>query len=641
MPWYQTPPDQISLEDAAQILNDPDSHKLFPNQTTSLIQSLQQRILQIKEQSQQQNPLAWFQPSYEQTLKLNAWIMGIDYIIDFDANRIGKTAGGVVNALLWIIPNDPEWVMFQPFTDHLNRTYRTIPRPSIHTLKALRAHHAAHSPPLTGDPRAPLDAPQNIPIVEATLSFIHQHTPLPPHSIPRIRTIWVGGPDHKWNEENIIAEWKKWTPPIFITKPYAAHHNTLEITTPHPSPTKTTPSIKTTIIFKSYDSEDTKWSGGAVDGIQLSEGVPQSIFNEVKQRFKYPAFGSWDYTPYEPRNTAGKSALAHKVFTGEEPLPLHPYIYSGFGIKDTPTYIMDDDKRNDLIRNWEGRPEGDARIKGIFYTSSPIVLKNYSPSIHALPLDITLETLRKKYAPYPLILFRGIDPGWGHVTAAAWMALAPDNTKFIYQIYSESQRSIEERCTDIINLSGNKRVPNPNTSLPGYFKEEVTNPATTAIRLTWIDYHTFKTDENTKRPFALNYNNNGLIVRPSITFGPKERGQMLNDLLMPQAHLPHPATNRPPGSKIYFLMSGSGVSAAVHKISNIFYQTYEKGEKRGLTKDAIQDYDDDELDAICYVTCPTIVYHSFINPSQSSSSFSSVDRDREPTPSFGNIQFIN
>lgn len=628
-PWYQRAPESISFDEANLILEDPNNHKLFPNQFRELLRTLQDQVHQLKEQSKRENPLAWFQPSYEQALKLNAWIYGIDYIVDFDANRIGKTAGGVVNGLLWILPPDSEWLMFTPHTDHKNRTYHVVPRPTIHHLKGIRANLSKLG--LTGDPLKAItdNTTQNLECYKATLDYLSQAKPIPNN--PR-RIVWVGGPDNDWNEKNIVKEWKKWTPQQNISKPY---NHTRQFTLSYPTPSnRAYQTAETDVIFKSYDSEDTKWSGGAVDGIMMSEGIPPQIFAEIRQRYKYPAFASWDYTPYEPRNTAGKSALAHRVFQGEEQLPLSPSIFSGFGITDTPDYIMDAEKKADMIRTWEGKAEGDARIKGIFYSSSPIVLKNYNPKHHALHL--TLEELRAKYAPRPLILFRGVDPGWGHLSVCAWLALAPDNTKYIYQIYAESQRSIEERCDDIIRLSGNKRILNPTS--PNTYIEQVTKPEN-RVRLTYIDYHTFKTDEQTKRPYALNYNKNGLIVRQSITFGPKERAMMLNDLLSVVPHLPHPVTKQTPGGRLFFLINEPGVAEALHKMSNIFYQTYEKGEKRGMTKDAIQDYNDDELDAVTYVSLPTLLYASFANGVPGASDSSGLSNQSKV--SFNNVQFLS
>lgn len=603
-PWYQQDPDEISLEQANAVLNDTSARTQFPNQWNAVLLAVQKRIAVIQKTAEDQNRLAWVQPSYEQTLKLNCWIWGIDYIVDFDANRIGKTASGVINCLLWELPNDPQWVMFQPFTDHKNRKFKVLRRPPISAVREIKKFLAANK--LAPDPRLPYDDPHNIDAYNAIALWINQQVQrksFPP--VARTRMIWAGGPDKDWiTKEVLMPEFLKWTPKhVLDTVSQYDCRMVLKFIGPAGKP------HTTTILFKSYDSDDTKWSGGAVDAILLSEGIPRDVFNEVRQRFKYPAYGSWDYTPYEPRNTMGKSALAHSVFKDPSKLPLSPYVFSGFGIVDAPTYILADDKRADLIKNWEGDPQGDARIRGLFYSSSPVVLKNYDPKIHALKMSF--DALKALWAPKPLILFRGVDPGWGHVTGCSWMALCPDNSKVIYKFYSRSQRSIEERCEDIIEMSGNKRLVHPKH--PNLWREEATRE--NAVKMTFIDHHTFKTDEVTKRPFAYNYINNGLLVRPSVTIGPKERATLFNGMLLPQAHLPHPESRRPPGSKVYFLINEEGVADAVNKMTNLFWLTFEKGEKRGLTKDTVQDYNDDELDAACYVLCPSLIYSSFFQTS--------------------------
>lgn len=598
-PWYQQNPDDIGLEQANVILNDPQARIDFPNQFNELLECIKKKVKEEQERAKEQNGLAWIQPSYEQSLKLNCWWCGIDYVVDFDANRIGKTTDKVINLFLWTFYNEPEWVMFKWNIDHRNRRYQVLRRPPISALSRIRDFLRENE--FQPDPRLPFDHPDNILIFNQVVKFINTHlAEFPQHA--KQRTYWVGAPDKDYNKDIIIPEFKKWCPKHFID--HLSMYDgkmTLKFTD------KTGRICTAHIIFKSYDSEDTKFSGAAVDGIMMTEGIPKDIFNELRQRYKYPAFGSWDYTPYEPRNTAGKSALAHKVFKDPTMLPLTPFVFSGFGIEDTPDYILPSEKRKDLIKNWQNDPQGDARIRGIFYSSSPTILKNYNPSIHAL--DITFDDLKKKYAPRPLILFRGVDPGWGHVTACAWMALAPDNSRYIYRFYSEAQRSISERCNDIIQLSGNQRISHPKN--PNLWIEKIEDPKN-KIQITYIDYHAFKTDENTKRPFAHYYIENGLIVRPSITYGPKERAVKLNDMLQVLPHLPHPITKKLGGSKLFFLCREPGVAEALQKMENLFWMTFEKGEKRGMAKDAVQDYDDDEMDATCYVVCPQLSYSSFV-----------------------------
>lgn len=91
----------------------------------------------IEERARALNPLAWFKPSYEQSLILNAWMYGISFICVYSANRIGKTTACFINILLWIIPNDKRWKIFQPYQDHKGRHVQVFPRPDISAIKLI------------------------------------------------------------------------------------------------------------------------------------------------------------------------------------------------------------------------------------------------------------------------------------------------------------------------------------------------------------------------------------------------------------------------------------------------------------------------------------------------------------------------
>ena len=44
--------------------------------------------------------------------------------------RVGKSWGKVADTILWIIPNDREWPIFEPYTDHKGREVRVFHRPN-------------------------------------------------------------------------------------------------------------------------------------------------------------------------------------------------------------------------------------------------------------------------------------------------------------------------------------------------------------------------------------------------------------------------------------------------------------------------------------------------------------------------------
>jgi hypothetical protein len=260
--------------------------------------------------------------------------------------------------------------------------------------------------------------------------------------------------------------------------------------------TASTTNPKTTaheIICKSYESEDTKWSGDAVQGVILTEGFSQSILNEIKNRITNEGFASWDYTPAEPRNTGAKVALAYRVFKHEEELPLRNYVFTKFSVRNSPEHIIPKEKKADLIRMWEGTAEGKARLDGDFFASSGLVLDKLNRNFHCLPWS-----LPELFERYPNGRhYRGLDPGRDHPTACCWGYLSANNIWFIYRFYSRRGTTISQRCQDIISLSHNQREEFKTRGGQTFWREVHPFPNSEVITLTAADYHLWKEDETT------------------------------------------------------------------------------------------------------------------------------------------------
>ena len=122
-------------------------------------------------------------------------------------------------------------------------------------------------------------------------------------------------------------------------------------------------------------------------------------------------------------------------------------------MRTAPEHIIPQQKREDLIRMWEGRKEGEARLEGKFFASSGLVLDKLDRPFHCLNWS-----LKQLYERYPNgRRYRGLDPGFDHPTACAWGYLTTNNIWFIYRFYSKRGTTIAERSKDIIELSGNRR----------------------------------------------------------------------------------------------------------------------------------------------------------------------------------------
>jgi hypothetical protein len=604
--WWRNPPK--NLEDCLVIFNERIGFLQGNDPEGRALRKLYKRIKQegenLSTHARKKNPLAFVKLGWEQALKLNAWVWGITWPIDFDANRKGKTATSIFNALLWMFPNDPTWRMFsEEYQDDWGRRVFLIQRPSMEKVLKVAAYLKLH-PELMGNPNfQPYDS-QNLDKV----AMLQQKLPdcfvpcfpEPPITDPQ-NDLWHGAPDSGYHTEIVLKEWKKWIPMSAI-KRWSDYDQIVDLEiTYHIEDEEKPRSVFWKIICKSYESDDTKWSGAAVSGILMTEGLTLGILNEIRQRFKNEGFGHWDYTPYEPRNTGKKSALAHKVFKGKYPLPLKPFVFTGFGIEKTPDFIIPDEKKADLKRMWEGTTEGQARLYGKFFESSGVVLTNLDTTFHTVPW--TKEQLFSKFPTGNK--YRGLDPGLDHPTVCCWALLTPQNNWYVYRFYVKERTSIPQRCKEIVELSGNKlRKKAYGRGEDDFYLEEYhPDHKSEVIVATICDYHSFKTDETSGRSYSLNYIKAGLVITPSVTLGPESRAQMLDQLLAPDLTKPHPITNRPPGAKIYYLINETGVAAALEKLENVFWDRYKSGERAGDPKDQIQDHGDDELDANCYLAC--------------------------------------
>lgn len=645
MSWWHNPP--TSLEDIMELL-ERRVHMLKSEgeegqQLRQLLQNARISFQSNLKDVQSEWPIAFFQPSYEQSLMLNAWIWGIDFPICFAANRIGKTVAFVINALLWIYPNDPSWRMFQPYVDEYGQLIRVLPRPPLQNLRKLQEVFS-ENPVLYGDPYYPFydvatlppnarihperdnhnqilaPTPEHQPnrqsksqanqkrfamLQKYVKHLYNQAYPSPP--LNKSGVLWAGAQTADSFKNTIMKRWRDWLPRPTIEEDSTAK-NLFRINTK--SDTNPTPT-KWEIHGKSYESKATVWASDAVHGIILSEGFTSDILNEVKNRFAEPAFGSWDYTPDEARNVGPRTALAYRVFKGEEELPLFPFIFRKFSVRNAPEHVVPRKKRLDMIRMWGGKPEGQARLEGDFYASSGLILEHLNREIHCL--DWTIEELFQKRPRHQL--YRGIDPGLDHPTVCWWALLDHTNTWFFYRCYRKRGATIPQRCKDIIELSKNEQKKWVYGQGPQDYliQEAHTRPNSEVYAATIADYKMFKTDETTGQNLSLIYARNGLNLIESVHLGPEDRALEANSLLDPNNHKyhPHPVTNVAPSPKIFFLTKGYGVAEALTAFDNLFWDRYRSGDYVGQPKDKVPVHGDDELDALCNIVCGPFRYTGY------------------------------
>jgi hypothetical protein len=595
--WWDKP--VVTVERALEILK---SRAIYIESFNEEGIKLRELLRWVEEKyEEQQNeikgiyPQAYWKASYEQSLLLNCWWTGVDFPICFSANRIGKTACFVFNGILYIFPNNPDWIVFKPYTDHLNREVHVLQRPPIESILRIRNYLKEH-PELAGDPGLPYyDKESGNAEKFATLQKVlpECYRPAwPAAPVTRGGTIWLGAPDNKYHQEIILKLWKRMLPQPSIQQWSQSDLNftinTLESTNPKP--------IVVNVTCKSYESEDTKWSGDAVLGIILTEGLDNVVLDEIKQRIIENGFISWDYTPYEAANVGKKSALAKKVWEGKEELPLQPYVFTRFSARNAPDFILPEGKRNDLIRMWQGKAQGKARLDGEFFTTSPAILSKLDRPFHCL--NWSKNELFRRYPSGQL--FRSIDPGYDHPTTCGWFLLSPQNTLFCYRFLCRPGLSIDERCKCIIEMSGNIQAKRYIGKRPEDFIEFECHPHhdSEIFNATLLDYHNFKIDETTGQPLQLRYLNAGLPVVPSPTIGDADRAQQIDKFLDKVAYYTHPVFGTTPSARLFFLIDEPGVGDALDQMESLFWERYKSGDQKGMPKDQVPQQGDDELDAV-------------------------------------------
>jgi hypothetical protein len=613
-PWWHNPP-----EDPLQavLLIQTRAHLL--KSTTEEGHALRRLFFKLKEKFNQllldlrlQFPMAFWKPSYEQSLLLNAWVWGFNFPICFASNRIGKTTCFVFNALLWIFPNDPNWIVFQPYTDHLGRVVQVLPRPRLEAMVPLQKFFE-ENPSLAGNPNLPFNSGDRDDPTSNYHKFVlaqkecpgYYRPVYPSPPIQYSHTIWLGAPDRDWHKDTMMKIWRSLLPKSSILRDSDQDLNFRISTQSSTNPIPTTVEIQ----CKSYESKDEKWSGNAVQGIMLSEGFSEEILNEVKNRLTPTSFASWDYTPIEAINVGRKVQLAHKVFKGKEELPLRHHVFTKFKVADAPEHIIPRSKREDMIRNWTGKAQGKARIEGEFFSSSRQLVASLDRPFHCLTW--TLEEFRNRYPTAQL--YRGMDPGYDHPTAVAWGALLPNHTWVIYRFLSERNLTIPQRAEKIIEWSHNLREKIP-LGTDYYYQEVHPFSDSEPIIATATDYHAFERDPTTGLSYSINYAREGLVIAESVHMSPENRVMELDRALDKTAYPfhAHPIIGRPPGSRLYFLINEPGVAEALDQIESLYWDMYQGGPHKNQSKDKVPTHGDDELDALCYlVAAPYRYIHGF------------------------------
>lgn len=577
-----------------------------------IINNLQDKLVR---QAQMSDPIAYFRPSWTQAQKLNAWSPefedaapeGYNTTLDVSAVRVGKTCADIIDMLLWLIPNDPEWLMFQPYTDFRGREVKIFRRPNHDYWD--RTGKMAYDP---SEP--PKSQCEN----------------------------WHGCPDEMHWKEKLDREYRKWMPLRHVGK---RGNDPLWNVSERWIETK----WGSRINGKLYMSDMQAWSGKELFQITFDEGPPKDKLEEAKIRARYIR---WSFTPREAANTGDRTRVAHEVYSGKLDL-IPPIRVFQFGWDDVPEHIMTKKKKD--IRE-AALKKGDAKSnrvtrEGGFFFSSPVVFDKFDRQKHVLP--VTGEVIRRaiqgkctvqELQELPFLakcrdanILRGVDEGTAHPSSCTWRAHLKTGESIIFREWCEEAHSITDRCKAIIEASGNElvsvkdvRIRADNADLieaqmryAGDLARDRQRERDTGaklprwrekfkgmrIRKTVADSKIFRRDPNYPLDdWTQNYSRAGLRMTRANNAPPAQRCDYVNGLFAPDYTRSHliPAMDdpeKPHGFQVYVTKD---CEQLIERLENYLHGQFSTGPRAGEFTGKPELRDDDLIDSTCYVLCERI-----------------------------------
>lgn len=559
-------------------------------------------------------PIGFFRPSWEQAQVLNSWHpdyepdeapTGYQIVCNFGGKRALKTSATVVNAILWMIPNDPNWLVFEPYVDEWGRKVEVFPRFNWDEWKRSGRRIFDHSEP----PKSAFES-------------------------------WHGCVDEGHWKEKVCKEYAKWLPDKFIARrgkdrEWYVADKWFKV------------KDGSTVHAKLYGSDQQAWSGKELWLITLDEAPSRDKLDEAVFRTRYL---HWSFTPGDPANIGEKSALAREVFDGDYKLPYKAkFLFPK--TKFTPHFAIDRELIAQRVALAEQRGEqGRVEVEGGFFDSSPRVFSHFKPEQNILPVDgetivraIRGELLSAELSKWPWLerfrdanILRGFDEGLLHPTACSWMALLDTGEKVLFRELEESDASVTERCERIIALSGNKREllrtggrlseqdqilamrfgpeiladrereKKTGQRAPRYVEKFVRE----AVRRTLADSKIFRRDPQYPMDnWTENYARGGLRLTRPLYLMPEERCDFVNGLFrvdQTRRHLvPGMGGENNFGSGLYIT---NDLVLTRKRIEHFLRGQISSGPRKGEFTGKPQLTGDDLIDGVCYVACEKVTW---------------------------------
>jgi phage terminase large subunit-like protein len=311
---------------------------------------------------------------------------------------------------------------------------------------------------------------------------------------------------------------------------------------------------------KSAEAGRDKFQGASIDLVWLDEECEQDIFDECYQRTVDCAGRILlTLTPLTDINSGVRTPWVFDLFeeylAGDKDL-----VFCQLSTLNSP-FVPEDEKRK-LIEKWAGDPEEGARLYGKFVRRSGLVYPWFDKSKHCI-----------RPIPIPRFWQRivSIDPAATGITAAVWIAVDEQGNYYAYREYYERDRIVSEHAKSIQMRCQGEPVDY------------------------WLldpKWGSQRNAENHKNGAQL-YRESGIPVRlPEVgeDYGLAVSKEYISATITPGAR--HP--------KFYIM---GDLPNFLHEITHYTYDSWAKGELKGLSKEKPRKRNDHLLNAMQYAMC--------------------------------------
>jgi phage terminase large subunit-like protein len=311
------------------------------------------------------------------------------------------------------------------------------------------------------------------------------------------------------------------------------------------------------ITGKSADAGREKFQSASIDLVWIDEECEKEVFDECYQR-TLDCAGKilLTLTPLTDINSGVREPWVFDLYEDSKGSKADS-VFCNLSTLNSPFISAEEKER--MLAKWKGDPEEEARLYGKFVRRSGLVYPQWSPAVFRL---------KQSVIPSHWTRVVSIDPAATGVTAALFIAIDPDGNYLAYREYYERDRTVSEHCKSLQILRGGDIID--YWILDPYWGRQ-------------RNAETHKTGDQL-------YRENGIPVR------------------LPDFHPDYPLTisreyfnsTVQPGSRFPKFHITEGLPNFEDEIQHYTWDTFMKGEQKGLGKDKPRKRNDHLMNAMQY-----------------------------------------